>query len=502
MQKDALLARQPTEDSSGSTMNKKKKTNTNFRIEEDSLGKVKVPKNAYYGVQTQRAVENFPISGLKAYPVFIQSYALIKKAAAKVNMELGILDAKKGKAIIKATNEVINGDFNDQFVVDVYQAGAGTSFNMNTNEVIANRAIEILGGKRGNYSLVHPNDHVNMAQSTNDTFPTAIRVAGTLHLGPLYQSVEKLIKAFKTKGKEFAKFVKSGRTHLQDAAPVTLGQEFMAWADALEDTVTALKEAENHLRELGIGGSAVGTGLNTHTKYAPMMVKELSQLTKKDFRLSKNLFKSMQSQFPVACVSSALRNMALEMIRISNDLRLLSSGPTSGIGEMVLPPVQPGSSIMPGKVNPVMAECWNMTMFDVWGRDQTIAGCVQAGQYELNVMMPMMAYALIHNIEIITNMSDAVCKRCIEGITADEKTCREYAMKTVSLATALNPLIGYTKAAEVVKKAVKTKRPIQDIVLEMGLATKEEVKEFLDPMHMTTPGIAKRGKGKTNKKKK
>ena len=477
-------------------------TKDSYRTEKDSLGPVQVPADALYGAQTQRAVENFPISGLRAYPIFIHAYAMIKHAAAQVHRELGLLDQKKANAIMKAADEVMDGKHDNQFVVDVYQAGAGTSFHMNVNEVIANRAIEILGGKRGDYTIVNPNDHVNMGQSTNDTFPTAIRLATAMHLQPLYDAVGQLAQAFRKKGKEFSEIVKAGRTHLQDAAPVTLGQEFHAWADILDDTVSVLREAENHIRELGIGGSAVGTGLNTHPQYASKMITELNKLTGLKFRLSKNLFKSMQSQFPVACVSSALRNMALEMIRISNDLRLLSSGPTSGIGEMVLPPVQPGSSIMPGKVNPVMAECWNMTMFDVWGRDQTIAGCVQAGQYELNVMMPMMAYALIHNIEIITNMSDAVCKRCIEGITADEKTCREYAMKTVSLATALNPLIGYTKAAEVVKKAVKTKRPIQDIVLEMGLATKEEVKEFLDPMHMTTPGIAKRGKGKTNKKKK
>lgn len=464
---------------------------TPYRLEEDSLGKVKVPAAAYYGVQTQRAVENFPISGLREYPVFIKAYGLIKKAAAQVNMDLGLLDATKAKAIIKAADEVIRGDFNEHFVVDVYQAGAGTSFHMNVNEVIANRAIELLGGKRGDYTLISANDHVNMGQSTNDTFPTAIRVAVVLHLQPLYEAVAGLIKAYRAKGKEFANIVKAGRTHLQDAAPVTLGQEFTAWGDALDDALENLRHAEGVINELGIGGSAVGTGLNTHPAYAGRMVKLISKYSGLEFRLSKNLFKSMQSQFPVAVVSSALRNMALEMLRIANDMRLMASGPTSGFGEIDFPAAQPGSSIMPGKVNPVLAECWNMTMYDVWGRDQTIAGCVQGGQFELNVMMPMMAYAMIHNIEITTNITREVTERCVKGIVAFEKVCRDYAMKTVSLATALNPLIGYRNAAEAVKKAVATRRPIQDIVVEMGFASKEQVADVLDPMRMTKPGIAK-----------
>jgi aspartate ammonia-lyase len=418
---------------------------------------------------------------------------MIKKAAAQVQMELNLMDPKMGRAIIRAANEVIAGDHNDQFVVDVYQAGAGTSFNMNVNEVVANRAIEFLNGERGDYSIVHPNDHVNMGQSTNDTFPTAIRMATCLHLQPMYKAIEGLKKSFRNKGKQYAKYVKAGRTHLQDAAPVTLGQEFQAWADTLTDCLAGIHQAEESIRELGIGGSAVGTGLNTHPRYSAMMVTQLSKLARIPFRRSKNLHKSMQSQYPVAHVSSALRNTSLEMIRISNDLRLLSSGPTSGIGEIILPPVQPGSSIMPGKVNPVMTECWNMTLFDIWGRDQTIAGCVQAGQYELNVMMPMMAYALLHNIEILTNISRVVSQRCIDGIQADAKVCRDYALKTVSLATALNPLIGYENAAKVVKKAVATKKSIIDVAVEMGFVGKAEVTRVLEPLKMIQPGIAKKG---------
>ncbi len=446
-----------------------------FRIEHDSIGELKVPDEALWGVQTQRAVENFPVSGIKPHKVFVQATVHIKKAAARFHGSVGWLDKKKVAAIVKASDEILEKDkWLDQFVVDVYQAGAGTSHNMNTNEVLANRAIELLGGKRGDYKLVHPNDHVNMGQSTNDVIPTAIRVSGSLLIRELLPVLEKLSKTFMAKGKEFKAVFKSGRTHLQDAAPVTLGQEFTAYGESLRRHHGRILAASRDLEELGIGGSAVGSGLNTHAKYPVAMAKLLSEQTGLKFKPHPDLFEAMQSLAPAVSVSNSLRNLALDLIRIANDFRLMTSGPTTGFGEILLPVMQPGSSIMPGKVNPVMAECLDMVCFQVLGYDTTVAFAAQAGQLELNVMMPVIAYNLNQSLILMTQMLRVFDEKCVRGIKADKERCMDFAQKSVSIATALNPVIGYEKAAEVVKTALKEGKTIKQVVLEKKLLTEEK----------------------------
>ncbi|MGQ9632243.1 MAG: aspartate ammonia-lyase [bacterium] len=460
------------------------------RRERDSLGFKEVPADAYYGVQTFRAVENFPISGLRAHPALVWAYAAIKLAAARANMETGLLDPTVGEAIARASQEIIDGKLRDQFVVDVFQAGAGTSLNMNVNEVIANRACEILGAKKGEYTKVHPNDHVNMGQSTNDTFPTAMRLAALSLVKQLLPVLEKLQRAFEDKAREFDGIIKSGRTHLQDAAPIRLGQEFKAYALTLSKAKDRIARAGESIAELGIGGSAVGTGLNTHPEYRERVLRHLKELTgMQELRLAEDMREAMQSNLPIAEVSGALRLLALELTRIANDLRLLSSGPTTGLAEITLPPVQPGSSIMPGKVNPVMAEMLNMVCFQVIGNDLTIAMAVQAGQMELNVMMPVMAFNLLQSLEVLKNSLDAFRTRCVEGIAANPERCRRYAEGSMGLATAMNPYIGYEATAEVVKESLRTGTPIPEILVRRGLASENRVKEILDPRKMTEPGI-------------
>ncbi|MCI0656838.1 MAG: aspartate ammonia-lyase, partial [Acidobacteria bacterium] len=426
------------------------------RIEKDSLGEKEVPATAYYGVQTARALENFPISGLRAHPALITAHATIKKAAALTNRELGNLDSRIAEAIVQASQEVIEGKLRDQFVVDVFQAGAGVSFNMNCNEVIANRAIEILGGSRGDYKVVHPNDHVNMAQSTNDTFPTSMRLSSLIMIRELDPVLQRLEGTFATKGQEFDSIIKSGRTHLQDAVPVRLGQEFAAYAATLLRCRARILLCRETLSELGIGGTAAGTGINTHPEYRTRMVAHLSHLTGFSLKLSPDLREAMQSQLPLSEISSALKMLALELVRIANDLRLLSSGPRTGFAEIQLPAVQPGSSIMPGKVNPVMPEVLNMVAFQVVGNDLTVALAVQAGQLELNVMMPAMIYNVLQSMEILKNTLEVFRSRCVEGITADAARCEHYALNSVGIATALNRHIGYAAAAEVAKESVRT----------------------------------------------
>jgi aspartate ammonia-lyase len=458
-----------------------------MRKEKDTMGEVEVPDQAYYGVQTARAVANFPISGIRPHPVFIKATAMIKWAAAQANMACGKLDKKIGKAITQAAQQVIDGKWNDQFVVDVFQAGAGTSHNMNTNEVIANLAIESLGGKRGEYKLVHPNDHVNMSQSTNDVFPTAIRVAALLSLKTFYPAAEKLEKALAAKGKEFDRIVKSGRTHLQDAVPIRLGQEFAAYARAISRGRERVRAAGESLRELGIGGSAVGTGINTHPKYQKKVVEFLAKISGESLTPSDNLFERMQSMADFVEVSGGLRELAIELIRIANDLRLLSSGPRTGFAEIVLPPVQPGSSIMPGKINPVMAEMTDMVCFQVIGNDLTIAMAAQAGQMELNVMMPVIAYDLLQSIEILSRAINVFTDRCVKGITANRERCQELADRSIGLATILNPSIGYEAAAAVAKEAMATGKSLRQVVVERGILTAKEVDRVLDPNRMTEP---------------
>jgi fumarate hydratase class II len=447
-----------------------------FRREKDSLGELQVPAEALYGVQTQRAVLNFPISGLRPWRAFIWSMAAIKRAAAEVNHGLGLfadreLDGKAytakqlADAIAQAAQEVMAGQWDDQFVVDPFQAGAGTSHNMNANEVIANRATEILGGVRGKY-IVSPNDHVNMAQSTNDTIPTAIRLGCLWRLEELLTALRELSAALQAKAAEFDDIVKSGRTHLQDAVPVRLGQEFGGYAVAVARDAERVARAAEGLRRLGIGGTATGTGLNAHPEYHTHMVKCLSELTGLKLYASDNLFESMQSMADVADFSASLRTTAVTLTRIANDFRLLSSGPTTGLDEIRLPAVQPGSSIMPGKVNPVLAEMLNQTMYHIQGNDHTVALAAQAGQLELNVMMPIIAHNIFEAMQVMIGAVRAFTDKCVKGVVAHREKAEAWLGKNAIVATALNPLIGYLQAAELVKEAMKRNLTIREVAAE------------------------------------
>ncbi|HLU11832.1 MAG TPA: aspartate ammonia-lyase [Oceanobacillus sp.] len=463
---------------------------TEFRIEKDSLGEVKVPANALYGAQTQRAVENFPVSGLKPYPAFIWSMVMIKRAAAEVHLDLGLLDEKMARAIMQAADEILAGQHIDQFVVDPFQAGAGTSHNMNTNEVIANRANQILGfGLEDKNKPVNPNDHVNMAQSTNDTIPTAIRLGALWRLDELIASLRNLADAFAEKAREWDDIVKSGRTHLQDAVPVRLGQEVGAWAKAIYRCIEKIEAAAEGLRRLGIGGTATGTGLNAHPEYHKRMVAKLSQLSGLKLYESDDLFEGMQSHQDAVFFSGALRTAAQELSRIANDTRLLSSGPTTGLAEITFPPVQPGSSIMPGKVNPVMAEMLNMAMFHIIGCDQTVLLAAQAGQLELNVMMPIIAHNLFEAMHVMIGSVNAFTERGVRGLVANRERAEGWLARNPILVTALNPIIGYQKGAEVAKKSLAENRSIKEIVVELGYMTPEEADRALDARKMTEGGI-------------
>jgi aspartate ammonia-lyase len=435
------------------------------RIEHDSLGDVHVPVDVIYGAQTQRAVENFQISGLKPRPAFIWSMAVIKRSAAEVNCDLGLLDSERAQAIIKASQEVIDGKWNNQFVVDPFQAGAGTSHNMNVNEVIANRATLLMGGKPGEY-LVHPNDHVNMAQSTNDTIPTAIRLGCLWRLDELLAALKNLVDALNFKAAEFDDIVKSGRTHLQDAVPVRLGQEFSAYAKAVERDSERVRNAAEGLRRLGIGGTAVGSGLNAHPEYHTRMVKKLSELTGLKLYESDNLFESMQSMADAAHFSGSIRTLALTLIRIANDFRLLASGPSTGLDEIRLPAVQPGSSIMPGKVNPVMAEMLDMAMFYVIGCDTTVALGTQAGQLELNVMMPVIAHGLFEAMQVTIGAVRAFTEQAVKDLTANREKAEGWLAKNAIVVTALNPIIGYSQGAELVKEALRRNLAIREVAVQ------------------------------------
>ncbi len=456
-----------------------------YRIQKDSLGEVKVPVEAYYGAQTQRAVENFPISGLRLPRRFIRAQGLIKYAAAYANKKVGLLEEKQADAIMQAANEVIEGKWDSQFVVDVYQAGAGTSQNMNANEVIANRAIELLGGKIGDTSIVHPNDHVNMAQSTNDTIHVAINIAATEAVThDLFPILDELIATLDQKGKDFYHIIKSGRTHLQDAVPMRLGQEFYGYRETIVEAKKTIQESQDLLLQIGLGGNAVGTGINAHPDYAKLAIVKIAELTGLPFRESNQRFMFMQNTQGAIKLSGALKNLAIHLIKIASDLRLLSSGPRTGFAEITLPPVQPGSSIMPGKVNPVMAEMMNMIGSQVIGNDATITSAGQASQLELNVMMPVIGYNLLHSIQILTNGIKVFNDRSVKGIVANEERCAELMERSLALATALNPAIGYDKAAEVSKKAYATGKTVREVVKETGLLTDEEIDRYLDVSKM------------------
>ena len=457
------------------------------RIETDSLGKIEVPADALYGAQTARAVKNFPISGLRASPFLIRALGMVKRAAATANQDLSLITPEQGGAIVAAAQEVIDGKLDGEFVVDVFQAGAGVSLHMNANEVIANRAGQLLGAGLGTYGKVHPNDHVNYGQSTNDVFPTAMRVSALLALDELYPVVIGLAGGLDQKAEEFSDVLKAGRTHMQDAVPVTLGQEFAAYAVAMRKSVATIARAAEGLRDLGLGGSAVGTGLNTHPAYRVKAVANLARIAGVDLRPAEDLRWAMQSCGCMAEVSGSLRGLALELIRISNDLRLLSSGPNTGFNEIHLPSLQPGSSIMPGKVNPVLAELTAMVAFQVIGNDAVVAMAVQAGQLELNVMMPAMAHNVLQSITILTNTLRELDQRCVRGITTNRARCEFYAGSTIALATALNPYIGYQKAAGLVKESVATRKSIMELAREQGLMSEEQIKTVLDPKSMTEP---------------
>jgi aspartate ammonia-lyase len=481
------------------------------RLEKDSLGVVEVPAGAMYGAQTQRAVENYPISGMRASSFLIRAIGMVKKAAAEANGELGVVEKERAEAIASAAQEVIDGKWDGEFVVDVFQAGAGVSFHMNANEVIANRANQLIAGERfdvqgsrfegktdaeaaaqeaergalGKYEWVHPNDHVNYGQSTNDVFPTAMRVGTLLALEGLYPVLEGLAGSFAAKGVEFDGVVKAGRTHMQDATPIRLGQEFAAYSVAVRKAAENIRRASEGLRELGLGGSAVGTGINTHPEYRVLAIRKLAEISGQKLEPASDMRWAMQSCGPMAEVSGALRGLALEVIRIANDLRLMSSGPNTGFNEIALPSLQPGSSIMPGKINPVLAELAAMVGFQVVGNDMAVALAVQAGQLELNVMMPTMAYNVLQSVSILTNALRELDTRCVRGITANVARCEWYAQSTVALATALNPYIGYAKAAELVKESVATGRSVIEIARERGVLSEAQIGEILDVGKMT-----------------
>ena len=462
------------------------------RIERDSLGEIEVPGDALYGAQTMRAVHNFRVSGLRPYKAFVWGMAIIKQAAALVHMSLGMLDEERAMAIVEAAREVIDGRWDDQFVVDPFQAGAGTSHNMNINEVIANRANQILGyGIDDPAKPVHPNDHVNMAQSTNDTIPTAIRLGALWRLDELVDEVNRLAVELRVKAVEFDTVTKSGRTHLQDAVPVRLGQEFGGYARAVERDAERIRRSAEGLRRLGIGGTATGTGLNAHPEYHTRMVQTLSRLTGLVLYESDDLFESMQSMADAVDFSTSMRTLAVTLDRIANDFRLLASGPSTGLDEIRLPAVQPGSSIMPGKVNPVLAEMLNMACFHVMGNDLTVMMAGQAGQLELNVMMPIIAHNLFESMQVLIGAIGSFTDRCVVGVQANAEKAEGWLAKNAILVTALNPVIGYLKGAEVAKEAMAGNRTIKDVVVEKGYLTEEEAGRILDARRMTEGGIQK-----------
>ena len=457
------------------------------RIEKDFLGEVKIPEDAYYGITTERVLQDFKISGLNLNPKFLEAYIILKKACALANMKIGRLDTKLGKAIVQGSDEILSGKLRDQFKVDVFQMGAGTSFNMNCNEVLANRANEILGSKKGDYKPINPNDHVNMSQSTNDTFPTAMRIAILLKLKDLDPELKKLEKSFQEKATQFDNIVKAGRTHLQDAVPIRLGQEFRAYSQTVSKSRRIIQTAGESCREIGIGGSATGTGLNTKIGYREEVLNQLNKMTTLNLKQAEDLREIMQSQSAVAEISASLRNLALELTRISNDLRLLSSGPTTGLAEIRLPAIVAGSSIMPGKINPSILEMLGMVGFQVVGNDLTISMAVQAGQLELNVMMPVMAFNILFSIEILTNAIRLTRAKCIDGIEADKAKCKHYADTTLGLATVLNPIIGYKTASEIVKHAIKEEKTILNILREKQILSEEDITKLLNTSKMTKP---------------
>jgi len=459
------------------------------RLEKDPLGEKQVPATALYGIQTLRAVENFPISGLRPLPAFVDAVIWIKRSAALTHRETGRLEPKLADAIVRAADEILAGQHRDQFVVDVYQAGAGTSHNMNCNEVLANRANELLGAARGAYAPVHPNDHVNMAQSTNDVIPTAMRLATLATLPVFLESLGVLSDALLAKGRQFDHVMKSGRTHLQDATPIRLGQEFTAYGHTVVRHVKKLEQAAAWLRAMGIGGTAVGTGLNAESQYPALMVKHLREVSGLRLEVGDDRIQLMQSMGDIATFSGVFRAFVLDLNKIANDIRLLASGPRTGLAEILLPAVQPGSSIMPGKVNPSIAEMVNQVCYQALGLDTTVAMAAEAGQLELNVMMPVITHNVVFGLIIVGNASRVLAERCVAGIEADERMCAHWLERSPALVTALAPRLGYAESAKLAKEAIATGLTVKELVVKKGLLAGRELDEVLDLRAMTEPGI-------------
>lgn len=463
---------------------------TEFRIERDFLGEKEIPKDAYYGVQTMRAVENFPITGYRIHPELIKSLGIVKKAAALANVEVGMLQKGIGQFILHACDEVIAGKWNDQFIVDPIQGGAGTSINMNANEVIANRALELMGEEKGNYKVISPNSHINMSQSTNDAFPTATHIAVLSLMNQLLESVKIMKNAFVSKAQEFAGVIKMGRTHLQDAVPILLGQEFEAYARVISRDIDRMSLSKQHLYEVNMGATAVGTGLNADPTYIDAVVRNLSEFSGLPLSRAEHLVDATQNTDCYTEVSAMLKVCMLNMSKIANDLRLMASGPRDGLFEIVLPARQPGSSIMPGKVNPVMAEVVNQVAFQVMGNDLTISQASEAGQFELNVMEPVLFFNLIQSISIMNNVFTVFTEKCVLGIKANEEHLKQYVEKSVGIITAVNPHIGYELAAQIAKEAIATGASVRELCIKSGALTAEQLDKILDPYEMTHPGIA------------
>ncbi len=468
-----------------------------MRKERDSLGEMDVPDDAYYGVQSVRARDNFPVTGLRVSPYLIRAYGLVKRACAEVNIEEGVLDKAKGAAIVKAAQELVDGKFHEHVIVDVFQAGAGTSTNMNVNEILANRALEMLGNKKGEYETVSPNDHVNRGQSTNDTYPTVLNLSILLALDDVEKSTQVLIRSLRKKEAEFADVAKSGRTHLKDAMPVTLGEEFGAYASALERVLEGLPQVRKGLGEVALGGSAVGTGVNTFPGYREKSVARLAKVSGHAVTVSRDPFETMQSRWAPLAASSLLRSLAVELSRVSNDLRLLSSGPGSGLDELRLPEVQAGSSIMPAKVNPSMAECLNQICYHIIGSDTATMMAAEAGQMEINVMMPVMSFEVLFSATMLVNFLPVFARKAVDGITANRERCETYLLASTSLATILTPKLGYLKVAEAIKKSMAKGESVKSYLVREKLLTEAEAEELLGRtalLKLTKPVVASAGK--------
>ena len=450
-----------------------------YRSDRDSLGSVKIPADSYYGPFTGRAIKQYHVTGQKAHPYLIKSFVMIKRSSAVANMKTKALDSKRGNAIVKACDKILAGKYQDQFVVDMINSGAGTAFNMNTNEVITNVALKILGKKLGQYEFLHPNDHVNMSQSSNDTYPTAMNMSILFALNSLLPKIDKLTKSLAKKAKQFSKYKKIGRTHLMDALPVTLGSEFDAYVTSITKASHAIMHSKNQLEQVALGGTAVGTGANTPRGYRKKAIQELSRISKLKLIEQKNMQHSLQSKFAIASTSSTIRNLAVELGKISNDIRLMASGPIAGLGELEIPAVHAGSSIMPGKVNPSLAECMNMICFSIIGNDTTVAFAAQAGQLELNVMLPVMLKAVLDSTDMLTNFLPIFAANLIDGLTANKKKLQANIEKSPVIVTLLAPKIGYQKSADLFKESMKTGKTIRELVISKKLMTKKQVDSLL-----------------------